>query len=41
VAQRESDRAAMAEQRAEVERQRAEILATRLREMGIDPDNLI
>ncbi len=34
VAQRESERAAMAEQRAEV-------LANRLREMGIDPDTLI
>ena len=39
VAQRESARATTAEQRAEVERQRAELLATRLREMGIDPDH--
>lgn len=41
IAQRESDRAAMAEQRAEIAHQRAEILATRLREMGIDPNKLI
>lgn len=38
VAQRESARATTAEQRAELERQRAELLATRLREMGVDPE---
>ncbi len=41
VAQRETERAAMAEQRAEIERQRAELLAARLREMGVDPDRFI
>ena len=34
VAQRETERAAMAEQRAE-------LLAARLREMGVDPDSFI
>lgn len=34
------ERAQKAEERAEQERQRAELLAERLRAMGIDPDNL-
>ncbi|MBW4574082.1 MAG: Uma2 family endonuclease [Aphanothece sp. CMT-3BRIN-NPC111] len=40
VAQREVERASMAEQRAEQERQRAERLLAQLREMGIDPNTL-
>ena len=41
LAQRESERAALAEQRAEIERQRADLLAAKVREMGVDPNSLI
>ena len=40
VVQRETERASMAEQRAEQERQRAERLFAQLREMGINPNTL-
>ena len=39
-AEQERQRAEQERQRAEQERQRAEILAAKLRELGVDPDQL-
>jgi hypothetical protein len=40
IAQSEKQQREVAEQQIEIERQQRELLAAKLRELGIDPDNI-